>query len=159
MPIMVFFLLSCSPALALDATRTGQIKEKLLDKKEIIADKKEEKLARIQSFADLIKDNLGTRYTFLSNMKIRLEAKIAEKEIALKDMSAAKAKIAEYDKPSQAYLQDLNNFENKIGEILTAKKPGEIMPELRTAIKAVRTDLNLMHKILASTAKIIISKK
>jgi len=150
--LIALFFLNSSPALALDATKAGQIKDKT-------ETKKEDKMVRIQSLADLIKDSLATRYTFLSNMKTRLESRIAEKEIALKDMSAAKEKITEFNQPSQDYLQDLNNFENKIGEILTADKPGAIMPELRTAIKSVRTDLNTMHKILADTVKLIISQK
>lgn len=113
---------------------------------------------KINQHQNAIKEDLVKRYTNLTNIQLSLEAKIAEKKNAGLDMTKAEAKLLELEPYIKDYLEDLNNFENKIGEILTSETPGKIMPELRIAIKAVRTDLNSMKKILSDTVKLIIIK-
>jgi len=113
---------------------------------------------KINQHQNAIKDDLAKRYNNLTNIQLSLEAKIAEKKNTGLDMTKAEAKLLEIEPYIKDYLEDLNNFENKIGEILTSETPGKIMPELRIAVKAVRTDLNSMKKILSDTIKLIIIK-
>jgi len=120
--------------------------------------KKQFNYEHINQLQNTIKQGLQSRYSYLTNIQIQLEAKIDEKVNSGEDVSKAQSKLSEIQKYINDYLNDINNFENKIGEILTSETPGKIMPELRIAIKAVRTDLNSMKKILSETVKLLIIK-
>jgi len=120
-------------------------------RKQIKEAKKEKNLDRVNEHFDTIKESLQTRHEFLVKIKLLVESKLGEN-------IDAKAKFTGLEKLETDYLEDLNNFENKIGEILTSETPGKIIPELRTAVKAIRTDLNSIHKLLADTIKLLIAK-
>ena len=113
--------------------------------------KKEINREKINEHFEIIKESLNNRHEFLVKIKMIVETKLGEN-------LDAKAKFAGLEKLETDYLEDLNNFENKMGEITTSETPGKIIPELRIAVKAVRTDLNSMHKLLADTIKLLVSK-
>lgn len=115
------------------------------------AAKKEINRDRINEHFEVIKESLQTRYEFLLKIKNKTEAKLG-------DNTKAKEKFSEFDKYQSSYLDNLNNFENKIGDILTSETPGKIIPEFRSAIQAVRNDLNSMRKVLTETIKLLIKK-
>jgi hypothetical protein len=115
------------------------------------AAKKEINRDRINEHFEVIKDSLQTRYEFLLKIKNKTEAKLGEN-------LDAKEKFSEFDKHQTNYLNNLNNLENKIGDILTSETPGKIIPELRSAVQAVRNDLNSMRKVLVETIKFLIKK-
>jgi hypothetical protein len=121
--------------------------------------KKQFNYENINQHQNKIKQGLQARYAYLYNISIQLQERIAARADAGEDMTKANNKLEEINQYLKDYLEDINNFENKIGEILTSETPGKIMPELRIAVKAVRTDLNAMRKILSDTVKLLITKE
>lgn len=121
--------------------------------------KKQFNYENINQHQNKIKQGLQSRYAYLYNINTELQKRIAARADAGENMTKANNKLEEINQYLKDYLDDMNNFENKIGEILTSETPGKIMPELRIAVKAVRTDLNAMRKILSDTVKLLISKE
>ena len=138
------------PVLA-DISPTPSIKKEFKVDSATSTAKKEINRERINEHFEIIKESLDTRYQFLLKIKTKVQERLG-------DNTEAKDKFAEIAKNEENYLNDLNNFEDKLGEILSAETPGKIIPELRTAVKAARTDLNDIHKILADTIKLLISE-
>lgn len=121
--------------------------------------KKQFNYENINQHQNKIKQGLQARYAYLYNINTELQKRIAARADAGEDMTKASNKLEEINKYLKDYLDDMNNLENKIGEILTSETPGKIMPDLRIAVKAVRTDLNAMRKILSDTVKLLIVKE
>lgn len=114
--------------------------------------KKEINRDKINEHFEIIKDSLHTRHEFLIKIKLIVESKLGEN-------IEAKAKFAGFEKLETDYLDNFNNLENKIGEIINSNTPVKTIPELRSAVKAIRTNLNSMHKLLADTVKLLIAKQ
>lgn len=148
-------LFSSSPALAVLPNPTNAaIRQEIRQERRSFWSETRKKRAEI--IYNRLRGRLTARYQFLTNSKAKVESRIASKEQSNRDMTAAKAKLAEFAAPQAAYQTDLATFDAKFQEILASEQPLAKLGELNQAAKKVRDDLNSMRKILVDTIKLII---
>lgn len=137
----------------LQGTVVQQRQEFKEEKKGVLSELKKKVLTNIYTN---IKNRLTKRYDYLQDRKTKVSQRLTKKEQAGKDMTAAKAKLAEFDNYKAPYTADLAALEAKFQEILISDKPLSQVPELRTIAQKVWTDLKNMHQVLIDTLKLAI---
>lgn len=113
----------------------------------------------LETVYNSVTSNLEKRFASINDViKPRVEAKIADREKAGKNMAAAKAKLAEYSVTK--YNADLAAFTAKYQE-LSATNPISVgsVPQLAKLANVVRSDLNSMRKVLLDAFRLAVKAK
>jgi hypothetical protein len=87
-------------------------------------------------------------------MKTKIEARLNQKKAVGKDVSAAEAKLKEFD--TTTFTNDMATLNTQISQITVVEKPVSLMPQLRSAVNKVRSDLNNLHKVLVDSLRLIV---
>lgn len=129
-----------------------EIKKEFKTEKKLDSD--QFKKNRLQKSFDRIKKELDSRLNYLKSMKIKIETRLSQKKAAGKDVSAAEAKLKEFD--TTAFTNDMAALNTQISQIMVVEKPVSLMPQLRSAVNKVRSDLNNLHKVLVDSLRLIV---
>jgi hypothetical protein len=71
-------------------------------------------------------------------------------------MDDAQAKLTLYNTATAQHTLDLQKLKADIALINTSDKPASIIPQLRDSSKVVLTDLQVLHRYLIDTLKLIV---
>jgi exonuclease VII large subunit len=116
------------------------------------------KQKRAESIYKAIRNEFVKRFDVLVKTKDKITSRIAEKESQGKDMTAAKARLADFTKYQTTYNNDMATFEAKYKEIATAK-PSVLIASLKTVSTQLKTDLNSMRQVLVDSLKLVVKAK
>lgn len=117
------------------------------------------RIKQAQAIFDNLLKNFASRLDFLTQSKARIQAKINDKSKAGKDVSAATAKLAQYDQYSAAYTTDLAALNTQFTTAIGSSKPQTAVAQIRPAANKVRSDLQSMQQVLADTLRIVVKIK
>jgi hypothetical protein len=111
----------------------------------------------LQTLYDEIRLMLTKRFDFLNTAKTKIAAKISDLKALGKDVSAAETELATFN-PAD-YNTDLAAFDKKFTDLLSSSNPKQLVKDLQSSAKTVRSDLQDLHRILIDTLRLVIKAK